>query len=160
MRNFPPARRRGEVAMWEFEDSIETPARRERVWDLYTDVQGWPSWNPGVGRAELDGPFTEGATGVVRGVGGPSSKLKVLAVEPERRLVTQASERFMRLRFEHELTDGEDGRLRITHRVRMTGIGTPLMKRTVGPRLERTIPAALAALAERATAAQPTSEPK
>lgn len=81
-------------------------------------------------------------------------------MEPERRLVTQASERFMQLRFEQELTDGDDGRLRITHRVRMTGIATPLMKRTVGPRLERTIPAALAALAERATAAQPTSEPR
>ncbi len=146
--------------MWEFEDSIDTPATRERVWALYTDVASWPSWNPGVGRAELDGPVAEGVTGTVRGVGGPSSKLKVLAVEPERRLVTQASERFMQPRFEHELTDGDDGRLRITHRVRMTGIATPLMKRTVGRRLQRTIPAALAALAERATAAQPTSEPK
>ena len=146
--------------MWEFEDSIETPATRERVWALYTDVPRWPSWNPGVGRAELDGPVREGATGIVRGVGGPSSKLKVLAVEPERRLVTQASERFMQLRFEHELTDADGGRLRVTHRVRMTGIATPLMKRTVGPRLERTIPAALAALAERATAAQPASEPE
>ena len=146
--------------MWEFEDSIETSATRERVWALYTDVPGWPSWNPGVGRAELDGPVVEGATGTVRGVAGPASKLKVLAVEPERRLVTQASERFMQLRFEQELSDGDGGRLRITHRVRMTGIATPLMKRTVGPRLERTIPAALAALVALATAAQPPPEPK
>ncbi len=145
--------------MWEFEASIETPAARERVWALYTDVPGWPSWNPGVGRAELDGPVAEGATGTVRGVGGPSSKLKVLAVETERRLVTEASERFMQLRFEHELTAADNGRLRITHRVRMTGIATPLMKRTVGARLARTMAAALAALAERA-AAQPTSESK
>ena len=144
--------------MWEFEDSIDTPARRESVWALYTDVPGWASWNPAVGRAELDGPVAEGATGTVRGVGGPASKLKVLSVEPERRLVTEASERHMRLRFDHELSDGEDGRLRITHRVRMTGIATPLMKRTVGPRLEQTIPAALAALAERAAAARPTAE--
>ena len=146
--------------MWEFEDSIDTPATRERVWALYTDLPGWPSWNPGVGRAELDGPVAEGATGTVRGVAGPSSKLKVLEVEPERRLVTQASERFMQLRFEQELSDGDDGWLRITHRVRMTGIATPLMKRTVGPRLERTIPAALASLAERAMATEPAPERK
>lgn len=57
----------------------------------------------------------------------------------------------MRLRFEHELTDVEDGQLRITHRVRMTGAATPLLRRTVGARLERSIPAALEALVARVT---------
>jgi uncharacterized protein YndB with AHSA1/START domain len=138
---------------WEFEHSVQAPASRERVWSLWTDVSGWPSWNPGVGRAELDGPVTEGATGTVRAVGGPTSTLKVLAVEPERRFVTETSERLMRLRFEQELADVEGGQLRITHRVRMTGPATPLMRRTVGPRLERSIPAALEALVERVTTA-------
>jgi hypothetical protein len=90
----------------------------------------------------------EGATGTVRASGGPASKLKVLEADPERRFVTEASERLMRLRFEHELDDAGDGRLRITHRVQMTGLATPLMRRTVGPRLERSIPVALANLVE------------
>jgi uncharacterized protein YndB with AHSA1/START domain len=136
--------------MWEFEHSVEAPVSRERVWALWTDVPGWPDWNPGVARAELDGPVAEGATGTVRGAGGPASKLTVLEMEPERRFVTEASERLMRLRFEYELADAEDDRLRITHRVHMTGLATPLMRRTVGPRLERSIPAAMAALVERA----------
>ena len=136
--------------MWEFEHSVEADASRDRVWALWTDISGWPSWNPGVGYAELDGPVTEGATGTVHAVDGPASTLKVLEIEPERRFVTEASERFVRLRFEHELTDAADGRLRITHRVRMTGAGTPVMKRTVGPRLARSVPAAVEALAERA----------
>lgn len=137
--------------MWEFEHSVQAPASRERVWALWTDVAGWPSWNPGVGRAELEGPVAEGAIGTIRAVGGPSSTLKVLAVEPERRFVTETSERLMRLRFEQELADAEGGQLRIIQRVRMTGLATPLMRRTVGARLERSIPAALAALVERAT---------
>jgi uncharacterized protein len=137
--------------MWEFEQSVQAPASRERVWALLTDVSAWPTWNPGVGRAELDGPLTEGATGTVRAVGGPTSALKVLAIEPGRRFVTETYERFMRLRFEHELAEEEDGQLRITHRVRMTGLATPLMRYTVGPRLERSIPAALAGLVELAT---------
>ena len=141
--------------MWEFEHSVQAPASRERIWELWTDISGWPSWNPGVGRAELDGPLTEGASGTVRGVGGPTSTLKVLAIEPGRRLVTEASERFMRLRFDHELADGEGGQLRITHRVRMTGLATPLMRRTVGARLERSIPAAVAGLVERARTVPP-----
>ena len=142
--------------MWEFEHSVQAPASsRERVWALWSDVSGWPSWNPGVGRAELDGPVTEGATGTVRAVGGPTSTLKVLAIEPERRFVTEASERLMRLRFELWLADAADGQLRITHRVRMTGPATPLMRHTVGARLKRSIPAALAALVELATTVPP-----
>jgi uncharacterized protein YndB with AHSA1/START domain len=137
--------------MWEFEHSVQAPASRERVWALWTDVSGWPSWNPGVGYAELDGPMIEGATGTVHAVGGPTSTLKVLAIEPERRLVTEASERFVRLRFEHELANVADGQLRITHRVRMTGPATPLLRHTVGVRLKRSVPAALEALVALAT---------
>ena len=132
--------------MWQFEHSVQAPVSRERVWALWTDVSGWPSWNPGVGFAELDGPMIEGATGTVHAVGGPTSTLKVLAIEPEWRFVTEASERLVRLRFEHELNDVEGGQLRITHRVRMTGPATPLLRHTVGARLERSIPAALEAL--------------
>jgi uncharacterized protein YndB with AHSA1/START domain len=138
--------------MWDFEHSVETRASRERVWAVWTDISGWPSWNPGVARAELDGPLAEGAIGTIRAAGGPTSTLKVLEVEPDRSFVTEASERFMRLRFEHELADAEDGQLRLTQRVRMTGLATPLMRRTVGARLERSIPEALAAMVERATA--------
>jgi uncharacterized protein YndB with AHSA1/START domain len=141
--------------MWEFEHSVKAPLSRERVWALWTDVAGWPSWNPGVGRAELDGPVTEGATGTVRATGGPTSTLKVLVIEPKRRFVTEASERFMRLRFEQELAEVEGGELRVTHRVHMMGLATPLMRHTVGPRLERSIRAALAALVERARIAPP-----
>ena len=108
---------------------------------------------PGVARAKLDGPLAEGATGTVLGPGGPASKLTVLAIEPDRRFVTETSERFMRLRFEHELADADGGQLQLTHRVRMTGLATPLMRRTVGPWLERSIPAALAALVELAATA-------
>jgi len=139
------------LVRWDFEHSVRARASRDRVWALWTDVCGWPSWHPGVARAELDGPVAEGTTGAVRAAGGPASKLTVLAVEPERRFVTEASERLMRLRFEHELADAGDGELLITQRVAMTGLATPLMRRTVGARLERSIPAALAALVERAT---------
>jgi hypothetical protein len=93
----------------------------------------------------------EGATGTVHAAGGPTSTLKVLAIEPERRFVTEASERFVRLRFEHELADVANGQLRITQRVRMTGPATPLLRRTVGARLEGSIPAALEALVALAT---------
>jgi hypothetical protein len=41
----------------------------------------------------------------------------------------------------------------VTQRVRMTGLATPLLRHTVGRRLERSIPAALDALVELAASA-------
>jgi hypothetical protein len=108
-----------------------------------------------VGRVELDGPVTEGAIGTIRALGGPTSTLKILTIERPQRFVTEASERLVRLRFEHELADVDDGQLLITHRVRMTGPATLLLRHTIGARLKRTIPAALAALVELATTVPP-----
>ena len=71
--------------MWEFEHSVQAPVSRERVWALWTDISGWPDWNPGIARAELDGPLAEGATGSVRGAGGPaSSELVMTNASPSR----------------------------------------------------------------------------
>ena len=68
--------------MWDFEHSVEAPVSRERVWAVWTDIESWPSWNPGVVRVELNGPLAEGATGSVRAAGGPASKLRVLDGRP------------------------------------------------------------------------------
>jgi uncharacterized protein YndB with AHSA1/START domain len=144
--------------VWEFEQSVEAVASRERVWSLWIDVEGWPSWNPGVGRVQLDQPLTEGATGTIRAAGGPTSALRVVEIEPQRRLVTETSQRLFRLRFEQELANGEGGQLRITHRARMTGPATPVLRHTIGARLERSIPKALAATVELSTEGSRTKE--
>ncbi len=39
---------------------IEAPL--EIVWELHTGVDAWPSWQPDVERARLDGPFAPGST--------------------------------------------------------------------------------------------------
>jgi uncharacterized protein YndB with AHSA1/START domain len=135
--------------VWEFEHSVQVRTSSDRIWAAWVDVTDWPSWNPGVGRVQLNGPVREGATGTIRALGGPASTFKVLAVEPDHRLVTEASQRLVRLRFHHELRDLGNGQLLVTHGVRMTGPATVLLRYTIGPRLKRTIPAALAALAER-----------
>lgn len=42
--------------------SIEIEAAPEVVWDLLTTVEAWPSWNPDIRTAELDGDLAPGAT--------------------------------------------------------------------------------------------------
>ncbi|MFF7885106.1 SRPBCC family protein [Streptomyces sp. NPDC020794] len=40
--------------------TIDAPL--ERVWDLHTDIDAWPSWNADVDQAKLDGPLLPGTS--------------------------------------------------------------------------------------------------
>jgi hypothetical protein len=40
---------------------IEIMASPESVWDVLTDIAAWPTWNPDVKAASLDGQLVEGA---------------------------------------------------------------------------------------------------
>ena len=42
-------------------DEILISAPIQTVWDIQTDVAGWPSWQPDVAGAEADGPLTVGS---------------------------------------------------------------------------------------------------
>ena len=39
---------------------IDIAAALDTVWNLHTDVDAWPAWNPEVTAAELDGAFAPG----------------------------------------------------------------------------------------------------
>lgn len=47
--------------MWAKEYSVETGAQPEQIWQLWTDVAGWPAWNGDIERIELIGPFAVGS---------------------------------------------------------------------------------------------------
>lgn len=42
-------------------DEILIAAPIQTIWDLQTDVPGWPSWQPDVDGAHADGPLTVGS---------------------------------------------------------------------------------------------------
>src|SRR6266849_8070679 len=45
------------------EASQETTASPARVWQVWSDVNHWPDWNPDMKASHLDGPLKLGATG-------------------------------------------------------------------------------------------------
>jgi uncharacterized protein YndB with AHSA1/START domain len=62
---------------------IEIAAPPEVVWDVLADIGGWPSWNPDVKRASLEGALAEGTT--FRWKAGPGTITSTLRrVEPPR----------------------------------------------------------------------------
>jgi Polyketide cyclase / dehydrase and lipid transport len=47
------------------EASLETKATPARVWQVWSDVNTWPAWNPDMKESRLDGPLKLGTTGMI-----------------------------------------------------------------------------------------------
>lgn len=60
-------------------------ASPEVVWDVISDIEAWPSWNPDVKTATLDGPLAVGSVFRWR-AGGASLTSTLREVDPPREL--------------------------------------------------------------------------
>ena len=136
--------------MWEYEYAVESNADAGVLWRLWSDVAGWPRWNSGIARIEIDGAF---AVGTVFRMTPPGEE------EPIEMRLTEvvAGERFT------DEMDAGDFVVRTEHRIEATGGGTRVVYRTeitgpaageVGPQLGPVItadfPDVVAALVQQA----------
>jgi uncharacterized protein YndB with AHSA1/START domain len=67
------------------EKEVEIQAGPDSVWNVLTDVERWPAWNPDIKSAKLKGPFAEGT--VFRWKSGPSTITSTLERIDQPRLV-------------------------------------------------------------------------
>ena len=86
--------------MWKTEHSVETTASPSSVWGLLADADGWPSWNPGLASAHLDGPLRNGTTGQTIQASGQKGNFTVTDVQDGARFVNEAKVPGALLRFQ------------------------------------------------------------
>jgi hypothetical protein len=72
----------GEMAFREA--SQETSASPVRVWQVWSDVNHWPEWNPDMNESRLDGPLKLGATGMINTKSGGKHDVVVTHYEEGR----------------------------------------------------------------------------
>ncbi len=53
----------------------------DTLWQIVTDVNAWPTWDPHEEAAELHGPFRVGAIGTSKPRGGPAARWTITKVE-------------------------------------------------------------------------------
>lgn len=132
---------------WTTEASAQTSATPERVWGLWSDVEGWSRWDPHVVQASLDGAFSLGSSGLIRPKGGPNLRFTLVEVTINRSFIDRCRLPLATIDFIHELTPTSSGTM-ITHRVVMSGPLTFVFRRLIGSGIERGLPAAVRSLAE------------
>jgi uncharacterized protein YndB with AHSA1/START domain len=136
----------------QFEASTQINAPSAAVFALYSNVSGWPTWDPDVKMASLTGAFVSGARGVIVPNGGPKSEIVFTEVLTDKGFTAQCKLPLCVMRFEHELQDLNGTGTRATHRVIFKGLLAPLFGRLIGSGMVKTMPHALAGLKKNAEA--------
>jgi Polyketide cyclase / dehydrase and lipid transport len=137
--------------MWNVEHTIETAASRERLWALLADVNGWATWNDGVEAIQLEGPFAEGSSFVMKPTGQDPMVTNITRIEAPRLYVDETPFGGLVVRVEHRL-DALPSGTRITFRLEVDGAGADEVGPQIGPGISADFPDVMAKLARLALA--------
>ena|ERR1700730_1811103 len=140
--------------MWTYENSIETAASAEAIFEILRDVSRWHEWNPGVERIDLDGPFATGTLGVmvIPDQGSLSFRLAWVGEGRGFEDETEIPEAEVLVRVRHSLQPLATGGTRITYSATVEGPASDTLGPEIGPAVTADFPEVMAALAGRAEA--------
>ncbi len=133
----------------QFEANTTINAPAAKVFALYADVAGWPSWDPDLKAASLQGAFASGVVGQVVPHGGPKSALRFVEVIQNKSVRMECKLPLGIMHFDYELRAEGEATV-ATHRTTFSGLLAPVWSRLIGSGMKKTLPAALAGLKRKA----------
>lgn len=135
------------------EKQVTVSATPETIFDIYRDVENWKQWDPDTRVSNLNRGLTLGSKGTITPTKGRTVPMEITAIEANRYFTTTSKTPIFRIDFEHELTPIKNG-TRVVHRVKFSGLLSPLLSRIIGPQIETGLPITLAQLKAQAEAVQ------
>ena len=128
--------------------NVETTVRADAaaLWQAWTDMPRFPSWDPREEESGLDGLFAEGTTGWSKQRGTPRSPFTITAVSPGRRWQVETPLPGGKLVIDHEMRDAGDGQVRLAKRYRAHGPMAIAFRLYYGRKIRREMPGSFAAL--------------
>jgi uncharacterized protein YndB with AHSA1/START domain len=138
--------------MWEYEYAVDSSADAATLWGLWSDVAGWPRWNAGIARIEIDGAF---AVGTVFRMTPPGEdepiEMRLTEVVPGERFTDEMDAGDFVVRTEHRI-EAAAGGSRVVYRTEITGPAAAEVGPQLGPAITADFPDVLAALVQHAGA--------
>jgi carbon monoxide dehydrogenase subunit G len=106
---------------WTHEESIEAAAPPEQIWKLFSDVEGWKNWNPGIDKIEMHGPFAVGTSFTMQPPGSDAFVSTLIEVRKNERFTDETIVDGTRVEVRHEIQPLDGGRSRIVYSTTITG---------------------------------------
>jgi uncharacterized protein YndB with AHSA1/START domain len=135
--------------MWEYEYTVTTSAGAATVWRHWSDMAAWPSWNDGIEKIEIDGPFAVGTRFTMTPPGDDPVEMRITDIEPGESFTDEMDAGDFVVRTVHRLERVADG-TRVVYRTEITGPAADQVGPELGPQITGDFPAVLAALVARA----------
>lgn len=132
--------------MWEYEYAIETEAAPSALWRFWSDIAGWPTWNDGIEKIEVDGPLEPGTTFRMTPPGEEPVRMRIAEVEPGLSFVDEFDAGEFVVRTVHRLEPRPGGGTRIVYRTEFAGPAADQVGPQLGPQITADFPDVLAAL--------------
>jgi len=137
-----------ENEIWRGEYGIETSATPGIIWSIFRDVPGWKSWNAGIERIDIDGPFSTGTWFTMKPPGEDPLRSELIEVRENECFVDETRIGDLAITVAHRIETLESGRTRIAYAVVASGPEAS----AIGPAIVSDFPLVLAALAKLAEA--------
>jgi carbon monoxide dehydrogenase subunit G len=134
---------------WTCEESAEVAASAEDAFAAWTDVDVLAR-APDLQSISLDGPFAVGSRLKMKPEGMPTARLRITRVEPPRLWTDESSGPGFRMVFDHVVEPAGSG-VRLTERVEVRGLLSPLLGRLIGGKLRAAARASVAHVAAQVT---------
>ena len=136
--------------MWQHEHQAEAAVSAQAVWQCWADVAAWPSWNPDVHEATIDGPFTSGAQIRMTLGSGDVVPLTVTDVDEGRSFVDEASLDGVVVRTTHRVEPAAADRVQVVYAITVDGAAPDDVLAEIGTGISADFPETVAALLEAA----------
>jgi uncharacterized protein YndB with AHSA1/START domain len=138
--------------MWEYEYSADTTASPEVVWRHFSDVTAWPSWNAGIEKLEMHGPFEAGSTFTMTPPGEDPITMRLVEIVPGEVWTDEMDAGDFVVRTVHAVAPNGTGGSTITYRTEFHGPAADQAGAEMGPAITADFPdvvAGLVAVAEK-----------
>lgn len=138
--------------MWQYECRAEATVPADVVWKLWTDVEGWVSWDASLAKAHVDGPFAVGAVISMIPIADDEVRVRIAEVVEGEAFVDEADFGDITIRTIHRIERLDAERVAIVYRTEITGPGADTAGPEIGPAITGDFPdkvSALIALAQR-----------
>ena len=132
-----------------FKHTLQTTSSPDKIWQIWTDVEHWPTWDSELLEASLDQPFQVGARGRLAPRRGPQSMFEISALDPGVCYRMTAYLPLARLQVERSLSS-QIGLTTFTHEAWFDGPLGLLFDRLLGKTYQSALPQAMERLRQQA----------
>ena len=134
--------------MWtESYSQVFKNVNKDKIWELWVDVDNWPKFNDDIESAKLDGRFNVGEFFTLKIKEGPSVKVQIVEMTDGSKFTDCTSFPGAKMYVTHEMVEQPEG-LRLNTTVRVTGVLGFLWRKLVAEKVSKKMPKQTEALAK------------